>query len=756
MRNCKVRSRHTNASQLTRIAIGLLIFCLSEISAHEGQTPNDDHTVEAARLRQGERIHLDGRFDEPIWQRLVPATGFIQREPRIGEPSQNETEARFCYDEENLYVAVRCFDSDPDRVVKRLSRNERDMYSGDTFAIFMDPRHDHRTGVKFGSNPSGMREDSIRYNDYLRDNSWDGFWWVEARIDSLGWTLEYRIPFKNFRFQDRQNPVWGLNMQRNHARLDEQSFWRPLTRDDGSIIRMSKLGHLTGINDIKTGRRFEIIPYGLQGTTQSDGTDLNASTEAGLDVKYAITQNLTLDATLNPDFAQVEADIDEINLTRFPTRFPEQRPFFVEGNSVFLTPFELYFSRRIGSRGDVVGGGKVTGKAGPYSLGLISARTGDFTYLGLRDDDDTKEDATFNIARIKRDIYDKSNVGVLIGSKDASSGDSRVGGIDLSLRPGDITFVNAQVAGSWQDGPSEGNTGISLQFLRETDLFRLEVEYTRIAPDFEINRTGFLSKERFRGEEQTLATVSYRPRPTSGTSAVRQYDFTLWADAQRPLITQRYLDDQRARFPGTTFDSGFLDEKTGYGFGGWIDLSLDSGESTWLEFEMLRRYEVSGKVDTGWLQYALNTNSRRKVSAQLSGRVANFYNFDQRHVSREWATTLNLTYLPYPHWRFETRLQHSSAYAPDDTLEDRIWLGSLRTEYLFSTDTFLRLFFQARSDRTPTGTRNTFLISNVFGWEFRRGSRLFIAFNESRDDRSGSLRLDNQAIVFKIAHQIDL
>jgi hypothetical protein len=601
-----------------------------------------------------------------------------------------------------------------------------------------------------------MREDSVRYDDYLRDNSWDGFWWVQARIDSLGWTVEYKIPFKNFRFQSRRNQVWGLNIQRSQARLNESSFWNPLTRDDGQIIRMSKLGHLTGIDNIQTGRRFEVILYGLQGTTKSDGTDLVPSTEGGLDVKYAITQNLTLDATLNPDFAQIEADLDEINLTRFPTRFAEQRPFFVEGNSVFLTPFELYFSRRIGSSGDVMGGGKVTGKAGPYSVGLISAQTGDFAYFGLQDDDDSKEDATFNVGRIKRDIFTKSNVGVIVGAKNARTGDSQIGGVDISLRPGDVTFVNVQVAGSWRDGPREGNTGVSVEAIRETDLLRFEASYERIAPDFEINDIGFLSKEQFRGGESALAVFGYSPRPKGKDSRVRQYDFTIWVDTQRPLITQRYLDAQREAFPGTVFDTDFLSERRGVGVGGWIDVDFGSGGSVFTEFERLRRYDVSGGIDTGSLRVGVNTSNRRKVFTTLAGQVADFYNFDARHISRDWSASADLTYVPYPHWRFRGRLSHSSAFDPSDSLEDRIWLGSLRTEYLFSTDMFLRLFFQARSDRSPFGTEKSFLISNVFGWEFRRGSRLFVAFNESRDDATGSLRLDNQAIVFKIAHQIDM
>ncbi|MBT3604875.1 MAG: carbohydrate binding family 9 domain-containing protein, partial [Candidatus Latescibacteria bacterium] len=430
MKGCKILNpSHENRTR-TRLGLFLFIICqlftsTSPLRAHE--TLSDDNKgVTAIRLETHQKVNLDGRLNEPIWQITKPATDFIQKELDYGSPAQQDAEVRFCYDERNLYIGIRCFDDQPKTILKPMSRSERDMNAGDVLNLFIDSRHDHRTGYRISVNPSGMRGDEARYNDYLKDNSWDGFWWVETHIDSLGWTAEIKLPFKNFRFETLGAQTWGLNIERRVPRLNEQSYWKKVSLDDGRFTRMSKLGHLTGIHDIKQGRRAEIVPYGLVGTSRADATDPDVTTETGLDIKYAIPSGLTLDATVNPDFAQVDADVDEINLSRFPTRFPELRPFFVEGNNAFLTPIELFYSRRIGGRADILGGGKISGKMGPYTLGLITVQTGDWTYFGIQDDDASKEDATFGILRLKRDIFSKSTIGLVVADKEYGNAYSRV------------------------------------------------------------------------------------------------------------------------------------------------------------------------------------------------------------------------------------------------------------------------------------------------------------------------------------------
>ena len=733
--------------------LALILIPITSLRAHEVPAP-DNKEVIAIRLASNQKVTLDGRLDDAIWRIAKPATNFIQRELHFGEPATQETEVRFCYDEENLYVGIRCFDDQPESILKPMGRSESDMNSGDILNLFIDSRHDHRTGYRISVNPSSMRGDESRYNDYLKDNSWDGYWWVEARVDSLGWTAEVKVPFKNFRFETSGEQTWGLNMERKVPRLNEQSYWKPVSLDDGRFTRMSKLGHLTGIRDIKQGRRMELVPYVLGGVSKTRATDYSSTTETGVDLKYAITPSLTLDATMNPDFAQVDADVDEINLSRFPTRFPEQRPFFVEGNNAFLTPIELFYSRRIGLQTDILGGGKISGKTGPYTIGLIAAQTGDWTYFGIQDDDAAKQDATFGVVRLKRDVLSKSNVGFTFAGKEYGNSYSRVAGVDLSLRPGDLVFFNAQVAGSWQDGPTEGNIGFTFDLSRNTDATSAKFFYERLSPDFDVNQTGFLRKEAHRGRERAGLDLIYSPRPD--IDGIRQVYITGFVDAQKPILTTRYLNDQSARFPGTVFAPDFLDEKRGFGGGASFGVDFDSGADVELFLSKQRRYDISGGYDADSVRVSARTPSQHKVSFRASGFMNDFYNFNRRHVSREWAFTLDTVLLPHYRWRVETRLRHSRTFDPSDTLEDRIWLGSVRTVYLFSPDTFLSVFFQGRSDQTPLGTQKSFLISNVFGWEFRRGSRLFVAFNDARDDGSGTFELNNQTLVLKLVHTIDL
>ena len=739
--------------------IGTLIFIVSTLGAafaHDGMIGNaveEAHIGQAISIAASDAPKLDGKLDDPIWHNVPALRGFVQRDPDFGQPASEDTEVRFCYDTENLYVGVRCYDSQPDRIIKRLGYRERDMFGSDTFAMFIDSRHDHRTGVKFGTNALGMREDSSRYNDYLRDNSWDGIWWVKTSVDSLGWIAEFKIPFKNFRFVEQEEQVWGLNFQRDIRRLNETTFWRPISRDDGSINRMSKLGHLKGIRQIKTGRRFEFVPFATQGMTQQLGTDVAAETDLGLDAKYAITPNLTLDATVNPDFAQIEADVDEINLTRFPTRFAEQRPFFVEGNSAFLLPLELFYSRRIGSRGDILWGAKVTGKAGPYTVGLLASQTGDWNYLGLQDKNLLKEEATFGVMRLKRDVFGKSNVGFLFGDKEIDGANSRVLGVDFSLRPGDIYFLNGQVAMTRNTGLQSDNKAFVIDFSRLTDLFSARFFIRRLDPNFEVNALGFLRKESFRGDQLSKLELSYNPRPRAWN--LRQVFISGWIDADKPLPTDDYFAAQVADDPGLNIDSFFRNRKTGVGAGSTVNLRFQGGSRLSLFASRQRRYDLTGPYLADSLGVQVRSASYRPISVSMTGFVNDFYNFDKRHVSREYAVSIDGTFKA-ERMTVETRLRHSQLFDPQDRNEGRFWLGSVRGIYLFNPDLFIRVFVQVRLNRTTLAEEDRYLVSSVFAWEFRRGSRLFVAYNESRDDGSGRFELTNQALIFKIAHQFDL
>ena len=367
----------------------LLILFAGTVCAHEPGSAK--YVVEAYRLEPGVPApKIDGKLDDPAWQKAKPVSGFIQLVPDRAKPATDDTAFYIAYDPHHLYVAFRCYDESPDKVVNRIVRRGGNIYDSDVISFFMDPHHDHRTGYKFATTPGGVQSDAYRFDDIRSDSSWRGIWWLETGIDEQGWVAEFKIPFANFRFPDKSEQVWGFDVERVHRRKDEVTVWKQMTQA-GATTRMSDLGLMVGLKDIGGAKPFEISPYLLGGV--SDKESLDGQLGTGLDVQYNLTSTLKTNVTVNPDFAQVEADQLEINLTRFPTRFPERRPFFVEGNSFFETPLELFYSRRIGREGDILWGGKMTGKIGSYSLGILGSQTGSFGALEIGQESESKEES---------------------------------------------------------------------------------------------------------------------------------------------------------------------------------------------------------------------------------------------------------------------------------------------------------------------------------------------------------------------------
>ena len=410
----------------------LLSLFAGTLCAHEPGSAK--YVVEAYRLEPGvPSPKIDGKLDDPAWQKAKPVSGFVQLVPDRAKPATDDTAFYIAYDPHHLYVAFRCYDASPDKVVNRIVRRDGNIYDSDVISFFMDPHHDHRTGYKFATTPGGVQSDGYRFDDIRSDSSWRGIWWLETGIDDQGWVAEFKIPFANFRFPNKSEQVWGFDVERVHRRKNEVTVWKQMTQA-GATTRMSDLGLMVGLKDIGGAKPFEISPYLLSGVSDTESLDGQLGT--GLDVQYNLTSTLKTNVTVNPDFAQVEADQLEINLTRFPTRFPERRPFFVEGNSFFETPLELFYSRRIGREGDILWGGKMTGKIGSYSLGILGSQTGSFGALEIGQESASKEEALYSTVRLKKDILERSSVGLIFANKDQldeEDGYGRVGGFDTDL-----------------------------------------------------------------------------------------------------------------------------------------------------------------------------------------------------------------------------------------------------------------------------------------------------------------------------------
>src|SRR3954467_12841418 len=371
----------------------------------------------ALRLMRASRatadITIDGKLNEAAWAAAPVSSDFTQSYPKVGAKPTDPTEVRVLYDDDALYVGVRMFDSHPDSIAAQLARRDASGIYSDWLHVMIDSYRDRRTSFRFSVTPRGVQKDVLEFDDRNgEDLNWDAVWEVATSIDSLGWVAEYRIPFSQLRFGGAQKGVeriWGFQVMRDIARRNERDSWSSWKQTDPGFV--SNEGDLAGIVDIPTPRRLEVMPYLSAKLTRAPGDAANpfyksndAKPSAGADLKYGLGGGLTLTATVNPDFGQVEVDPAVVNLSAYETFFPEKRPFFVEGANIFNIGSinggpgygnqQIFYSRRIGRppqrfvNGQFVdapdastssGGGKLTGKVGSWPVGVLNALTAEET-----------------------------------------------------------------------------------------------------------------------------------------------------------------------------------------------------------------------------------------------------------------------------------------------------------------------------------------------------------------------------------------
>jgi hypothetical protein len=354
-------------------------------------------------------INIDGKLNEPAWTAAIPSGDFTQSYPNVGAKATDPTEVRVLYDDEALYVGVRMFDSRPDSIAAQLARRDASGIYSDWLHVMVDSYHDRRTSFRFSVNPRAVQKDVLEFDDNNgEDLNWDAVWQVATNVDSAGWTAEYRIPFSQLRFQRAQKGVerlWGIQIMRDIARRNERDSWSPWKQTDPGFVSFE--GDLAGIVDIPTPRRLEVMPYASGKLTRAPGDPANpfyrsndTKPSAGVDLKYGLPSGLTLTASVNPDFGQVEVDPAVVNLSAYETFFPEKRPFFVEGANIFnigsinggpsYGSQQIFYSRRIGrppqrfvngqfvdapDATTIIGAGKLTGKVGAWTVGVLNALT---------------------------------------------------------------------------------------------------------------------------------------------------------------------------------------------------------------------------------------------------------------------------------------------------------------------------------------------------------------------------------------------
>ncbi len=524
----------------TRLMLGAAVLCFSitpVLAQTAAPTPAPAGTANVATAsRAPEAPTLDGDvLGDPAWAQATPITTFWQEQPNEGQPASERTEVRVVFTADTLYIGAVMYDSDPSGIIVSDARRDAPMDDTDSFQMIVDTYRDRQNGFVFGTNPAGIEYDGQVTNEGQGGGglgfgqmqsggsgsgfniNWDGAWTVRSKITEHGWSAEFAIPFRTLRYPSSTSQTWGINFQRNIRRRNERSYWAPIPRQF-NLYRLSLAGAMTGLQTPAL-RNFRITPYALGNALESGiaPVDTEMDYDFGGDLKYSITPSLTLDATVNTDFAQVEVDDQQVNLDRFTLFFPEKRPFFLENAGFFSVgnpgEVDLFFSRRIGI-GDqgqaipIMGGGRVSGKAGKFNIGMLDMQTSEYN--------DVVASTNFGVVRVSRDLPNRSSFGGIFTNRQATgdlAGDNEYGrtfGLDGKIGIGMTSVVSGFMAKTETPGVDDGDYAYNIRSQNNRPQWDLNAGYQEVGEGFN-PAIGFLSRSGYRKPDVSLMT-RFRPK----------------------------------------------------------------------------------------------------------------------------------------------------------------------------------------------------------------------------------------------------
>ena len=722
-------------SFVDRLAIGILVW-LAFVPAALSRTLQAEIDFETAYLnklvtaaRTTDEITLDGFLDEAAWELVEPATDFIQRFPNTGQIAEERTEVRFLYDDENIYISFVSFDSEIDRAVVTQLTEDFNFRGSDSVSLIFDSLHDQRSGFSFVVNIAGARADQQIINSGF-NTDWDGVWDARTSQNEEGWIAELRIPFRTLRFSNDPNQVWGVNMSRRLLRLNEESYWAPIPVRY-NLARVSLAGTLEGLEGISQGRNLKVTPFVTAGVLQSrpraeppGDFSTDKDFDGGVDLKYSVTPSLTLDATYRTDFAQVEVDRQQVNLTRFNLFFPEKRDFFLENAATFsfgggnnIVPF---FSRRIGlSRAGtpipIVGGVRLTGRIDQFDVGFINMKT---------ESEGATPSNNFTVGRLKRNLLTNSWVGALITSRDSTiEGDyNRVYGADVHLEFNSRLFFDSFLLKSDTPRLKDKDQARQFQVAWRDDELTVSGGYNEVGTNFN-PEVGFVRR---RNNTRYDGSVIWAPR---FESSVTFRNLFLAAGAQYFESGSTDEVETRTQFGqiGIVFESTAsihvglnqtFDRLTDP-FGIRSDIAIPTGDhsyqSYWASFQTDSSDKVSGNARVNWGEF-------------WNGRWNSF----DAGLSLKPNYRLNID-IDYSHNRI--RLPNGS-FTTD--------LVGLQVLYGFNPNAFLNGLFQYNADRRQVSSNIRF---NIIHHPL---SDFFIVYNDLRDSQTGQVL--ERAVILKLTN----
>jgi hypothetical protein len=699
-----------------------------------------DTTDEGVPLARATQVEdgpaIDGDIlNDPVWAKVAPFGGFVQSTPDEGERASERTEIRVVYTDDTLYFGAILYDRDPSTIVVADSRRDSSLDETDSFQIILDTFLDRQNGFVFGTSPSGLEFDGQVTNEGQGsgrfsggggrpgsgqqrgsgggfNQNWDGAWQVDTRITDTGWTAEFAIPFRTLRFNAGDVQSWGLNFQRNIRRRNETAYWAPLPRQF-NLYRLSLAGQLAGL-DVRSPRNLKLTPYvlGQAIDTVAKATDPTYLGDVGADVKYSITPGLTLDATYNTDFAQVEVDEEQVNLDRFNLFFPEKRPFFLENAGIFSVGLpgqvEMFFSRRIGigDEGEqvpILGGGRLSGKVGRNTnIGLLNMQT---ESVGTG-----QQANNFSVARVRQDFAGRSSVGAMFvnrqgtGSLAPENDYNRSYAADGRWGIGQRGTISGFIGQTDTPGVTGDTHAYDLTSNYNAETLQLGLSYTEVAPNFN-PEVGFFTRRAYRRANGRVF-LTLRPDDVIGLHELRPHvtHFTFWSFEGGLMETQfTHIDNH-------------WEWRTGHELHTGMNITA---EGVFTPFEIVPGVVVPpGTYDHKEAQLVAITNQGAPVSLEWRTTIGGFFGGDRVQIRPTLALRAGETINAQLSWeRNDIELPGGSFVAN---------LGRARVNYSFTPRMFVQALVQY-NDRADLWSSNL-----RFGWLSDANSGLFVVYNDTQ------------------------
>ena len=698
---------------------------------------------------------IDGNvINDKAWLDALEITNFIQKSPDEGLAATEKTIVKVIFSEAFIFFSVVCYDSNPSKIVISDSRRDSPLNNTDSFMFVLDTFKDRQNGYVFGTNAAGIEYDaqvsgggegmsisSTRQSVGTGSNfniNWDASWEVKTVIGDYGWSAEFAIPFKTLRFPNKQDQEWGINFQRTIARKNEQVFWSPIPRQF-SLNRLILAGNISGIN-VPLNRNIKFMPYAL-GLSNNVKEDITSSkdqdSDYGIDAKIGITSSLNLDLTYNTDFAQVEADEQQINLDRFSLFFPEKRSFFLEnaglfsaGENTYYGPdIEMFFSRRIGiaSNGSLVpiqGGGRLTGELGGFKIGALNMSTTKVK--------DVAESQNYSVYRLRKELPNRTNFGILMTSKNEfdSGYNNKAYAIDGAIGIGETVQLKAFAATS--DLPDEAETtdgsyAYMLEANRNTQALTTQLRYSEVGKNFN-PEMGYVRRLGYR---KVLFRILNRTRPKDfyGILELRPH-ITFWG----------YWDMDGFQQTGFLHIDNHWEFRNGYRIDTAINFTKEGVQSP---FQIVKGVEVPiGTYDNHEIHTRLNTNLTKPISLIVVSKIGGFFSGNRRNTD----TTLR--------FRFGESFTSEviSKYNDVNLPEGKFYTHLLRSRltYAFSPQMYVQslLQYNNQSDQWSMNWR--------FIWQQSAATGLYIVYNQSQDYDGIPVELNTQSFVIKYSYLFDV